>query len=38
MDWTAVSIVFALTLILGAAYGALAAPRRTGNALNRTEA
>jgi ABC-type sugar transport system ATPase subunit len=38
MDWTAVSTVFALTLILGAAYGALAAPRRTGNTLNRTEA
>jgi hypothetical protein len=38
MDWTAVSIVFALTLILGAAYGALAAPRRTGNTLNCTEA
>jgi hypothetical protein len=38
MDWTAVSTVFALTVVLGAAYGALAAPRRTGNTLNRTEA
>ncbi|MFD3762301.1 hypothetical protein [Streptomyces sp. NPDC058622] len=38
MDWTAVSAVLALTLILGAAYGALAAPRRLGNTLNRTEA
>ncbi|MFI5621613.1 FtsX-like permease family protein [Streptomyces sp. NPDC051567] len=38
MDWTAVSAVLALTLVLGAAYGALAAPRRLGNTLNRTEA
>lgn len=37
MDWTAISAVLALTLILGAAYGALAAPRRIGNTLNRTE-
>lgn len=37
MDWTAVSAVLALTVALGAAYGALAAPRRLGNTLNRTE-
>ncbi|WP_331451823.1 FtsX-like permease family protein [Streptomyces sp. SS162] len=38
MDWTALSAVTALTIILGAVYGALAAPRRLGNNLNRTEA
>ncbi|MEV7174000.1 FtsX-like permease family protein [Streptomyces sp. NPDC093224] len=38
MDWTAVLAVLALTVLLGAAYGALAAPRRPGNTLNRTEA
>ncbi|WP_338676776.1 ABC transporter permease [Streptomyces sp. SCSIO 30461] len=38
MDWTAIATVFALTLALSAAYGALAAPRRIGNTLNRTEA
>ncbi|MEU4178222.1 FtsX-like permease family protein [Streptomyces sp. NPDC026589] len=38
MDWTAVCAVLALTLLLGAAYGALAAPRRISNTLNRTEA
>ncbi|MEF9882998.1 FtsX-like permease family protein [Streptomyces sp. P9-A4] len=38
MDWAAISAVVALTVILGAAYGALAAPRRLGNTLNRTEA
>ncbi|WP_128819352.1 FtsX-like permease family protein [Streptomyces sp. S063] len=37
MDWTAVCAVLALTLVLGAAYGALAAPRQIGNTLNRTE-
>ncbi|MFQ6855500.1 FtsX-like permease family protein [Streptomyces sp. 35M1] len=37
MDWTAVSTVLALTLVLGAAYGALAAPRRISNTLNRSE-
>ncbi|MFD3940554.1 FtsX-like permease family protein [Streptomyces sp. NPDC058611] len=37
MDWTAVLAVLALTVLLGAAYGALAAPRRLGNTLNRTE-
>lgn len=38
MDWTAISALLALTLILGAAHAALAAPRRLGNTLNRTEA
>lgn len=38
MDWAAVSAVLALAVALGAAYGALAAPRRIGNTLNRTEA
>ncbi|MFZ3496825.1 hypothetical protein ACODT5_27005 [Streptomyces sp. 5.8] len=38
MDWTAISAVLILTLALSAAYGALAAPRRLGNTLNRTEA
>ncbi|MDT0489101.1 hypothetical protein RM717_01105 [Streptomyces griseus] len=37
MDWTAVSTVLALTLVLAAVYGALAAPRRIGNTLSRTE-
>ncbi|WP_339153241.1 hypothetical protein WID27_27110 [Streptomyces sp. F41] len=37
MDWTAVSTVLALTVVLGAAYGALATPRNIGNSLNRTE-
>nr|WP_106978750.1 FtsX-like permease family protein [Streptomyces griseus] len=37
MNWTAVATVLALTLVLSAAYGALAAPRHVGNTLNRTE-
>ncbi|MFC7931807.1 hypothetical protein [Streptomyces cinereoruber] len=37
MDWTAIASVLLLTLTLGAAYGALAAPRKIGNTLNRTE-
>ncbi|MFF2775935.1 FtsX-like permease family protein [Streptomyces sp. NPDC058052] len=37
MNWTAIATLLLLTLVLGAAYGALAAPRKIGNTLNRTE-
>ncbi|MEU9580998.1 FtsX-like permease family protein [Streptomyces chilikensis] len=37
LDWTAVGSLVAATLVLGCFYGAIASPRRLGNALYRAE-